>query len=96
MGVADAEVDDGDACAHLPGDDVDGRSAGEEVRHHLRRHLPGPRRHALGEHAVVAGEDDDRRSGRDGGRAGSGDRGEADAQRLQASERAGRFGEALL
>ena len=47
----------------LAGEHVDGRAAGQEVRHHLGGDLLRPRRHALRDHAVVAGE-----HGHDGGR----------------------------
>ena len=58
-GAATPDVDDQHAGAVLPGQHVDGRAAGAEVGHHLGGDLLGPRRHALGDDAVVAGEDGD-------------------------------------
>ena len=58
--VRDADVDDDDARADLPGERVDHRAAGQEVGDHLGGDLLRPRGHALGVHAVVAGEDRDR------------------------------------
>ena len=63
-----AGVDHGDIGAGVAGQRVDGRAAGHEVEDHLRRDFGGKRGHALGSHAVVTGDHDDRLAGdlRDG------------------------------
>ena len=77
-----ADVDHDDLGPGMAGQHVDGRPAGAEVGHHLGGDLLGPGRHALVQHAVVAGEHGhDRRLGHRR-RAGAGDGGELDAERL--------------
>jgi len=95
-GRAHTDIDDDDSGSDLSGDDVDGRPAGEEVRHHLSGDLGRPGRDALDEHAVIAGEDHDGRRLRDRWRAPAGDPRQTLAQVLQATERAGRLGQAAL
>ena len=91
-----ADVHDGDARADLSGDGVDGGASGEEVGHHLGGDFSGPGRHALGQHAVVAGEDHHFRAAwrRRGARARDG--GETGAERLEAAQGSGRFCEEVL
>ena len=67
-GGGDADVGDDDFGPGVPGEDVDGRPAGAEVRHHLRGDLLGPRGDALRDHAMVG------REHRDGHRLGHGRR----------------------
>ena len=71
------------------GDRVDGRAAGQEVAHHLRRDLLRPRRDARRHHAVVRREDGHRRARGTGGGQRARDRGQADTQLLEAPERPG-------
>ena len=69
-----------------PGDGVDGRASGEEVGDHLGGDFSRPGRHALGQHAVVAGEDHHHRAGWRRRRAGARDGGETGAERLEATK----------
>ncbi len=91
-----ADVDDHHAGADLAGQHVDGGAAGAEVGHHLGGDLLGPGRDALGDDAVVAGEDGHGAGRGHRRRAAAGDAGELAAERLQPAERARRLGEAAV
>ena len=90
------DVDDQHPRPGLAGQHVDGRAAGAEVGDHLGRDLLRPRRDPLGHDAVVAGEDRDRGRGGERWRARAGDAAQLRAERLEASERAGRLRQATV
>ncbi len=58
-GGFERERDDRRVCPRERGELIDGGAAGGEIRHHLRGDPGGIGRHALRDHAVVAGEDED-------------------------------------
>ena len=90
-----AGIDDFKAGAELAREHRDRRAPRGEIRHHRDRHLLRIGRDALRSDAVVAGEDDDRRT--IGARLfGVLQAREINSERLQPAERAGRLGELAL
>src|SRR5207245_999351 len=80
---------------HLACEHVDGGTAGAEVGDHLGRHLLRPGRDALGDDAVVTGEDGDRRRLGRGRGAFAGDAGQTHTEVLQTPERTPGLGQAI-
>ena len=91
-----ADVDDDDIGAGVAGEDVDGRATGAEVRHHLGGHFLGPRRHALGDDTVIAGEHGHGHGLGNRWWTGTGDGAQADADLLDATERPPGLGQAVV
>ena len=90
------DVNHRDLGAGLGRERVDHRPAGQEVGHHLGRHLLRPGRHALGVHAVVGSED--RHAGRLGQRRGrgAGQAGQSHGHLFEHAQRAARLGHPVL
>ena len=90
-----ARVDHRDVGASVSCQGVDGCSAAQEIEHHLRSHLGGVGRNALGGYPVVAGNHDYRFA------CDLRDRlaeysSQLDGQRFKAAETPGRLGEHTL
>ena len=94
--AGDADVHHDDVDPGLAGEHIHGCPPGTEVGDHLGRDLLGPGRHALGEDAVVPGEDGDRRPLGDGWRALARDPRQLHPDVLEAPERAPRLGQPIV